>query len=171
MYYMKLFIRWLDLYKWRILIAGALILFSIILVTEPFWFIAAADSLRIPYAIFLIVFITFFFIRGNNALTSGAVIALLILGPGIWKYFRPSEETPFEKKEEKKEIPVADFSVLHFNVKENNKQIISVAEAALQSGADIVSMQELKESSLRVIDTIMQSRYPYALTDIRIKGL
>lgn len=166
----KVLLRWLDLYKWRIIIAVVLILFSLLLATEPAWFISAIDALRIPYAVFLVVLIVFFFIRGNNALTSASVIALLILAPDIWPYFKTADETPAEKKEEKREIVDADFSVLHFNVKEKNKNILSVAETAVQSEADIISLQELHETSLAAVDTVLKKKYPYALSDVSVKG-
>lgn len=69
--------RFVDRYTWRLVLGAVLIIGSIVLVTEPAWFIAALDSLRIPYAVFLVVFITIFFIRGNNFLVSSGVIALL----------------------------------------------------------------------------------------------
>ncbi len=168
---LSLFRRWVELYPLRFSIALLLIITSIIMVTEPGWFVAAADSLRIPYAVFLVIFITIFFIRSNYALTTAGVIALLILGPGIWPYFKTSSETPLQKKEEAaKENTEADFSVLHFNVKENNKNISSVAESALESNADIVSMQELKETNLQIVDSMLINKYPYSLSDITIKG-
>lgn len=162
--------RFVDRYTWRLVLGAVLIIGSIVLVTEPAWFIAALDSLRIPYAVFLVVFITIFFIRGNNFLVSSGVIALLILAPGIWPYFKTAEKTPLEENLENNQVSESDFSVLHFNVKENNKRITSVAEAALNSNADIVSMQELKENSLQVIDTLMRTKYPYCLSDLSIKG-
>ena len=162
--------RFADRYPWRLVIGFILVIASIILVTEPAWFVSALDSLRIPYAVFLVLFTTIFFIRGNNFLVSAGVIALLILAPGIWPYFKTAEKTPLEKELENNEVAVSDFAVLHFNVKENNKRINSVAEAALGSDADIVSMQELKENSLQVIDTIMRTKYPYCLSDLSIKG-
>ena len=162
--------RFIDRYTWRLVLGGILIIASIILVTEPAWFIAALDSLRIPYAVFLVIFITIFFIRGNNFLVTSGVIALLILAPGIWPYFKTAEKTPLEENIENNQVSESDFSVLHFNVKENNKRITSVAEAALNSNADIVSMQELKENSLQVIDTLMRTKYPYCLSDLSIKG-
>ncbi len=168
--FFALLLRFVDRYTWRLALGAVLIIASIILVTEPAWFIAALDSLRIPYAVFLVVFITIFFIRGNNFLVSSGVIALLILAPGIWPYFKTAEKTPLEKNLEANEVASADFSVLHFNVKENNKRILSVAEAALSSNADIVSMQELKENSLQQIDSLMSKQYPYQLSDLSIKG-
>ncbi|MFI5171136.1 MAG: endonuclease/exonuclease/phosphatase family protein [Chitinophagales bacterium] len=166
-----IFTRWVELYPWRFTIALLVIITSILMVSEPAWFIAAVDSMRIPYAVFLVAFITFFFIRSNYALTTAGVLALLILAPGIWPYFKTSAETPLEKKQESaKETKGADFSVLHFNVKENNKHILSVAQSAIISDADIVSMQELKESSFSVVDTMMLKSYPYTLSDLSIKG-
>jgi endonuclease/exonuclease/phosphatase (EEP) superfamily protein YafD len=103
-------------------------------------------------------------------LISASVIALLILAPDIWPYFKTSDETPAETKAEKREIVKTDFSVLHFNVKEKNKNILSVAETALASDADMVSMQELHASSLAEIDTVLRKKYPYVLSDVSIKG-
>lgn len=166
----RLFVRWVEMYTFRAIIALILIIASIILVIEPGWLVAAADSLRIPYAVFLVVFVTFFFLRNNYALASAGVIALLILAPGIWPYFKTASETPANKKAEKNEIVSADFSVLHFNVKENNKKITTVSEAALSSNADIVSMQELKENSLAIIDPLMREKYPFVLSDLTSQG-
>lgn len=170
MNFIKTFFRWVDMYRWRALISFLVIAFSVILVTEPFWFIAAIDSLRVVYAVFLVVFILFFFFRNVFALTTAGGIALVILIPGIWKYFNLANVNASEEKKENTSVPAADFTVLHFNVKENNKHIISVAEAALKADADIVSMQELNEVSLQTIDTILRKKYPYVLSDISIKG-
>lgn len=63
--------------------------------------------------------------------------------------FKTAEKTPLEENLENNQVSESDFSVLHFNVKENNKRITSVAEAALNSNADIVSMQELKKIRCR----------------------
>ena len=166
----KVFLRWVDLFKWRIIIAVLLISISVLLATEPAWFISAIDALRIPYAVFLVGLIVFFFIRGNNMLTSASVIALLILAPDIWPYFKTSGETPAETKAQKREIVKTDFSVLHFNVKEKNKNILSVAETAIQSDADMISLQELHASSLAAIDTVLRKKYPFVLSDVSIKG-
>lgn len=163
-------LRWMDLYKWRIILALLLIGFSLLLATEPAWFISAIDALRIPYAVFLVGLIVFFFIRGNNILISASVVALLILAPDIWPYFKTSDEIPAETKAEKREIIKTDFSVLHFNVKERNKNILSVAESAIQSDADIVSLQELHATSLATIDSVMRKKYPYVLSDVSVKG-
>lgn len=167
---LKVFWRWVEMYTFRAIVAALIILCSIILVIEPGWVVAAADSLRIPYAVFLVVFVTFFFIRNNSALAMAGGIALLILAPGIWPYFKTSGELPSVIKAEKNEVVDADFTVLHFNVKENNKQIATVAEAALSSNADIVSMQELKESSFTIVDPLMREKYPYVLSDLNYPG-
>jgi len=166
----QVLLRWLHRYKWRILIGCCLVCFSIILLLEPAWFISAADSMRIPYAIFLVVFIVFFFIRSNYMLTTCGVIALLIVAPDIWPYFNTSDKTPAQVKAEKRETVASDFTVLHFNVKEKNKNIASVAESALRSDADMVSLQELHASSLQVIDTMLRKNYPYVLSDVSVKG-
>jgi endonuclease/exonuclease/phosphatase (EEP) superfamily protein YafD len=166
----RLFIRWVEMYTFRAIVAALLIIASIILVIEPGWLVAAVDSLRIPYAVFLVVFVMFFFLRNNYALASAGGIALLILAPGIWPYFKTASETPADVKAEKNETVVADFSVLHFNVKENNKKIATVAEAALASNADIVSMQELKENSFAIVDPLMREKYQYVLSDLTSPG-
>lgn len=166
----RLFIRWVEMYTFRAIVAALLIIASIILVIEPGWMVAAVDSLRIPYAVFLVVFVMFFFLRNNYALASAGGIALLILAPGIWPYFKTASETPADVKAEKNETVVADFSVLHFNVKENNKKIATVAEAALASNADIVSMQELKENSFAIVDPLMREKYQYVLNDLTSPG-
>jgi|GEM_PF-1254651 len=166
----QLFWRWVEMFTFRAIVAALIIICSIVLVIEPGWIVAAADSLRIPYAVFLVVFVTFFFLRNNYALASAGAIALLILAPGIWPYFKTASELPSTKKAEKKEVVVSDFSVLHFNVKENNKQITSVAEAALASGADIVSMQELTGNSFAIVDPLMREKYPYALSELSYPG-
>ncbi len=166
----QLFWRWVEMFTFRAIIAALIIIFSTILVIEPGWIVSAADSLRIPYAVFLVVFVTFFFLRNNYALASAGAIALLILAPGIWPYFKTAGELPSTKKAEKNETVISDFSVLHFNVKENNKKIASVADAALASDADIVSMQELKENSFAIVDPIMRQKYPYALSELSYTG-
>ena len=66
----RLFIRWVEMYTFRAIVAALLIIASIILVIEPGWLVAAVDSLRIPYAVFLVVFVMFFFLRNNYALAS-----------------------------------------------------------------------------------------------------
>jgi endonuclease/exonuclease/phosphatase (EEP) superfamily protein YafD len=166
----QLFWRWVEMFTFRAIVALLIILCSIVLVIEPGWIVAAADSLRIPYAIFLVVFVMFFFLRTNYALASAGAIALLILAPGIWPYFKTASELPSTKKAEKNEIVDSDFSVLHFNVKENNKKITSVADAALASNADVVSMQELKESSFAIVDPLMREKYPYSLSELSYQG-
>ncbi|HMX04874.1 MAG TPA: hypothetical protein PK511_03540 [Chitinophagales bacterium] len=166
----QLFIRWVELYTWRFILSLLLITFSIIVVWEPFWFVSALDALRIPYAVFLVAFVMFFFLRNNYALASAGGIALLIILPGIWPYFKTANEIPAEAKKEKQEIVESDLTVLHFNVKENNKKIETVAEAAVQSGAIIVSMQELKPISFPKVDTIMRSIYPYVYSELDYPG-
>jgi len=163
-------IRWLKRYPWRIAIALVLIGGSIVMATEPSWFISAVDALRIPYAILLVALIVFFFIRGIHLLTTATIISLLIISPDIWPYFKTSNETPAQKKAEQREATDSDLSVLHFNVKERNKNILSVAETAVNSGADIVSMQELHASSLQLIDSLMKANYKYSLSDVSMEG-
>lgn len=165
-----IFWRWVEMYTFRASVALLVIVVSIVLVIEPGWIVAAVDSLRIPYAIFLVAFVMFFFLRNNYALATAGGIALLILAPGIWPYFKTANETPAEKKAQMQEVVAGDFSILHFNVKENNKKINTVAEAALESDATIVSMQELKETSFAIVDDMMRKSYPYVFSDLSVPG-
>ena len=165
----QLFIRWVEMYTFRAFVAAFLIIISIILVLEPGWMVAAIDSLRIPYAIFLVAFVMFFFLRNNYALASAGAIALLILAPGIWPYFKTAGELPSANKDQVK-TEHTDFSVIHYNVKENNKKIETVAQGALKSNADIVSMQELKPTSFAIVDPLMRAVYPYSFSDLSVDG-
>jgi endonuclease/exonuclease/phosphatase (EEP) superfamily protein YafD len=166
----RIFFRWVDRYPWRFALALVLVGFSLLMATEPSWFIAAIDALRIPYAILLVAAIVFFFIRGIHLLTTASVLSLLILSPDIWPYFKTADELPAVDKAEKQIPAEADLSVLHFNVKEKNKNIASVAEAARHSGADIVSMQELHSASLAAVHPIMEKEYPYSISDVSVPG-
>lgn len=168
--YLQLFIRWVELYTGRFILAVLLISCSVIMVWEPGWIVSAIDALRIPYAIFLVAFVMFFFLRSNYALATAGGIALLIIAPGIWPYFKTANETPAERREEKKAVVDADLTILHFNVKENNKKIQTVAEAALASGATIVSLQELRPDSFRIVDSLMRNTYPYQYSELDFPG-
>lgn len=166
------YVRWLDIYKWRILFSLLIISLSIIMVTESkSWILDALDALRIPYAIVLTAFIMFVFIKGNKMLATAGVIALLILAPGIYKYFKP-EQAPIAKSNNIffKNTKPADFSAVHFNVKENNRNILSVAEAALKSDADLLSFQELQQRTLLPMDSVLKTAYPYSMQDLSIPG-
>ncbi|MBC8046694.1 MAG: endonuclease/exonuclease/phosphatase family protein [Fimbriimonadaceae bacterium] len=165
-------LRWMDLYTWRIIFSVSIIAFSLILAFQPdFWIFDAMDALRIPYAIVLTAFTMFVFIRGNKMLATSGAIALLILTPGIWQYFKTGQAPVTETKKEiiKKEIQ-SDFSVVHFNVKENNKNILSVAKTAMESNADILSFQELNQQTLDPINEMLKEKYPYNMSDLSIKG-
>lgn len=167
----RVLLRWMEMNKWKLALSILFVVVSIILETEPAWMFSALDALRIPYVIFLTACVLFFFIRRNNLLASGTMIALLILIPGIWKFFRPAVQAP--PLPVSREIAVtqkADFTVAHFNVKEHNKHILTVAEAAIRSGADIVSFQELHAESLHETDSAMHTVYPYELSDVSIPG-
>lgn len=168
--YLQLFIRWVELYTRRFILGLLLISCSVIMVWEPGWIISAIDALRIPYAIFLVAFVMFFFLRSNYALATAGGIALLIIAPGIWPYFKTANETPAERRQEKKAVVEADITILHFNVKENNKKIQTVAEAALSSGATIVSLQELRPASFRIVDSLMRNKYPYRYSELDYPG-
>lgn len=165
-----LFTRWVELYTGRFIVSLLLITFSVIMVWEPGWIVSAADALRIPYALFLVVVVMFFFLRSNYALATAGAIALLIIAPGIWPYFKTANETPAERKQEKKAEVHADLTILHFNVKENNKKIQSVAEAAIASNAMLVSLQELKPASFMLVDSLMRNAYPYHYSELRHPG-
>jgi endonuclease/exonuclease/phosphatase (EEP) superfamily protein YafD len=168
----NIFIRWMDMYTGRIIFSILLVGFSLILVFQPhFWVLDALDALRIPYAIALTAFTVFFFIRNNKMLATGGAIALAILAPGVWKYFQPEQKPVAEtKKEIIQNEKRSDFSVVHFNVKENNKNINSVAKAALESNADILSFQELQQKTLTPLDTVLKKIYPYSMSDLSLKG-
>ena len=71
-------------------------------------------------------------------------------------------------KKELKEIK--DLDIRKQSVKENNKKINTVAEAALESDATIVSMQELKETSFAIVDEMMRKNYPYVFSDLTVPG-
>lgn len=168
----NVFVRWLDLYTGKIIFALLIIGFSLILVFQPqFWILDTLDALRIPYAIGLTAFTLFMFIRGNKMLASSGAIALLVLAPGIWPYFKTGQAPVTEtKKTVAKTIMKSDFSAVHFNVKENNKNIASVAKAALESNADILSFQELQQRTLAPMDTVLKKIYPYSVSDLSLKG-
>ena len=164
-------VRFAERYKWRLIISVFLIGFSLLLVLEPgFWIFDALDSMRIYYAILLTILTIFFFLRGKSMLAGSAAIALAVLSPGIWKYFRPAEDSLPNAVFLHQETSAPDFTVAHFNVKENNKNIFSVAKGAVESDADIISLQELHETSLNKIDTILRRKYPYAISDVSIPG-
>lgn len=169
----KLFFRWLAINKWELLASLVLITASIIVVTEPNFIAGGLNALRIPYAVFLTAYTVFFFIRNNKLMLSGGVIACLILFPGIWQYFRPGQvpesdrvtEQRMEKMAEK-----ADFSMAHFNVKENNKFLDRLLADALAADADILSMQELRPESFPRIDSALRTQYPYSHVSLDYKG-
>lgn len=165
-------LRWAETYKWRIILSVLIITFSALLAFEPHvWIFDAMDSLRIPYAIGLTIFTMITFIRNNKMLATSSAIALCMLAPGLWKYFKPEQPAIAEVKQAAiKKDDRADFSVLHFNVKENNKNVQEVANAALNSGADVLSFQEVHENTLNIIDKTVSPSYPYHLSDISIKG-
>lgn len=167
---LQLFFRWVELYTFRFIFSLLIIICSIIIVWEPSWIASAIDALRIPYAVFLVAFTMFFFLRNNYAMATAGGIALLIIAPGIFPYFKTANSLPGQKNLTEKESVAADFSVLHFNVKENNKKIESVAEAALASGADIVSMQELRPASFTTVDALMRTQYPYVYSELNYDG-
>ena len=52
----------------------------------------------------------------------------------------------------------ADLSVVHYNVKENNRYMDRLAEDVLAAGADVVSLQELRPETFPVADTILECR-------------
>ncbi len=168
--YGKIALRWVDMYTGRFVIGILLIVASIIMVTEPAWFVSMIDALRIPYAVFLVAFIMFFFLRGNYALATAGGIAFAIIAPGLWRYWKPANETPAAMHADKHEIINADFTVLHFNVKEKNKHIASVAEAALEANATIVSLQELRPESFPIVDSMLRKAYPYSFVSLKYPG-
>ncbi|MFN0275919.1 MAG: endonuclease/exonuclease/phosphatase family protein, partial [Chitinophagales bacterium] len=53
---------------------------------------------------------------------------------------------------------------------ENNKNITSVAKAALASNADVLSFQELQQRTLTPLDTVLKKIYPYSVSDLTMKG-
>ncbi len=171
MRYFTLFVRWIDRYTWRFVLSLLLIAASVIMVWEPSWFVSAIDSLRIPYALFLVVFIMFFFLRSNYALATAGGIAFAIIAPGLWPYFKTANETPAQLQHERKiALQDAEFTVLHFNVKENNKRIASVAEAAVQTKATVVSLQEIRPANFPIVDSIMRHTYPYVYSELNYPG-
>lgn len=169
---LKAYIKWLILNKWYLLIGLFIIAFSCILIWQPNFIAGGMDALRIPYAAALTVFTVFFFIRDKKVLATCGAIALLVLAPGIWPYFKTAQQPQAIRKNEilKKEEIHADFSVAHFNVKENNKRIGMVARNALDSKADIISFQELKTATLDSIESILKADYPYSISDLSIPG-
>lgn len=168
--YWSLARRWVEMYTGRFIIGLLLIAASVIMVTEPSWFVSMIDALRIPYAVFLVAFILFFFIRGNYALATAGGIAFAIIAPGLWQYWKPANEMPTTIRDEKQAMTEADFTVLHFNVKEKNKQIATVAEAALKSEATIVSLQELRPELFPIVDSLMRTAYPYRFVQLNYPG-
>lgn len=168
--YAELALRWVDMYTGRFIIGLILIIASVIMVTEPAWFVSMIDALRIPYALFLVAFIMFFFIRGNYALAMAGGIAFAIIAPGLWRYWKPANETPAAIQSEKNAIQESDFTILHFNVKEKNKHIATVAEAALQANATLVSLQELRPESFPIVDSLLRKSYPYRFVSLQYPG-
>jgi endonuclease/exonuclease/phosphatase (EEP) superfamily protein YafD len=169
----KLFFRWLSLNKWELLASVAVVISSIIVVTEPNFIAGGLNALRIPYAVFLTLYTIFFFIRNNKLMLSGGVIACLILFPGIWRYFRPGQVPENERLTEQRMDKIArqaDFSMAHFNVKENNKFLDRLLADALAADADILSMQEIKPESFPQIDSTLRTHYPYSHVSLDYTG-
>ena len=168
----NVFVRWLDIYTGKIILALLIVCFSLVLVFQPpIWIFDTLDALRIPYAIALTAFTIFMFIRSNKLLATSGALALAILAPGIWQYFKTGQAPVADMKQE---IAITDtsthFSAVHFNVKENNKNISSVAQAALESGADILSFQEMQQRTLEPLDAVLKEQYPYKISDLSRKG-
>ncbi|MBK7108563.1 MAG: endonuclease/exonuclease/phosphatase family protein [Bacteroidetes bacterium] len=168
----KAYFKWLYLNRWYAFIGVFIILFSILLVLQPNFIAGALDALRIPYAVGLTIVTVFFFIRGKKILSSCCAIALLILAPGVWPYFKPGQAPMANTKQELRKIEEvkSDFSVAHFNVKENNKRIGAVTRNALETNADFISFQEIKTITLDSIDLILKETYPYSISDLSIPG-
>lgn len=164
--------KWLRLNKWLLLLGILIICLSVILIWQPGFIAGAVDAMRIPYAVGLTIFTVFFFIRDKKVLATSGALALLILVPGIWPYFKPEQRPAQTNKNEiksKMEIK-ADFSVAHYNVKENNKKIMSVVKNAVESDADIISFQELRDVLLSSIDSVIVQSHPYSISDLSIPG-
>ncbi|MFN3939056.1 MAG: endonuclease/exonuclease/phosphatase family protein [Chitinophagales bacterium] len=169
---LKVYKKWLKLNKWLLLIGILIIILSIVLIWQPGFIAGAVDAMRIPYAVGLTIFTVFFFIRDKKVLATCGALALLILVPGIWPYFKPEQKPVAANKNEiknKMEIR-ADFSVAHYNVKENNKKILSVVKNAVESNADIISFQELRDVTLSSIDSVIKQSHPYSVSDLSIPG-
>lgn len=170
---MRLFLRWLSMNKWEVLVSLVMILISVAMLTEPVFLLGALNALRIPYAIFLTAYTVFWFIRNNKLMLSGGVIACLLIFPGIWQYFKPGQ-VPEQKTVIQREVvradSQADLSVVHYNVKENNRYMDRLAEDVLAAGADVVSLQELRPETFPVADTILSAAYPYKRVTLEHKG-
>ena len=149
------------------------ITFCLAIVTENNFVAGALNALRIPAAIVVTVLTIFFFIRGNKLMTTGSVIACLILFPGIWQYFRPGQapETIQEEKTVSDKVKKqSDFSIAHFNVKEHNKHLEMLIDDALQTDVDIISLQELRPEAGALADSLLRPSYPYVLRAMDVPG-
>jgi endonuclease/exonuclease/phosphatase (EEP) superfamily protein YafD len=169
----KLLFRFLKLNWLEILFIAILWLYCILIVTEVNFIAGALNALRIPSAIAVTGLTVFFFIRGNKLMTTGAVIACLMLYPGIWQYFRPGaspESLQPERNVAEKIKEQSDFSVAHFNVKEHNKHLEVLIADALQTEVDILSLQELRPEAGVIADSLLRPFYPYALRSLDVPG-
>jgi len=166
------YFKWLFLNKWYVCIGLLVIAFSVVLIIQPNFIAGALDALRIPYAAGLAIVTVFFFIRGKKILATSGAVALMLLAPGIWTYFKPGQAPVSSSRQVMKKTgsEYSDFSVAHFNVKENNKRIGRVAANALETNADFISFQELKTATLDSIDMTLKKTYPYSISDLSIPG-
>jgi endonuclease/exonuclease/phosphatase (EEP) superfamily protein YafD len=169
----KLLFRFLRLNWLEFVFILFLWTYCIVIVTEPNFIAGALNALRIPSAIIVTLITVFFLIRGNKLITTGSVIACLILFPGIWQYFRPgaAPEARNEGRTVSERVKVqSDFSMAHFNVKEHNKHLEVLIADVLQTNVDILSLQELRPEAGALVDSLLWPGYPFVVRSLDVPG-
>jgi len=171
---MRLIWRWFRLNWIEVAVSLVLIATSLAILVQPNFVAGALNAIRVPYAIIITLYTVFFFIRGNQLMITGGIIACLLVYPGIWMYFKPGQAPPNPKEQQIRKLDKisanADFSMVHFNVKENNKHLNLVVEDVISSDADILSLQEIKPEKWFEADSAILEYYPYSLISLDVPG-